>query len=554
MKSDRLLILACAAILVLAFLFSCSNQLAGGDVTETGNARVFGKIVDTLGNGKKNVHVQLLPSYFDPVRDGIPLDSLSTTTDENGNYVINTSIIGNYNIEAINPLSGDRALIRNIDIQLNDTINNETAILQQTGTIKIVLSSDSISDAVYAYIPGTTRFGTIDGRIVIIDSVPAGSFTTLCYVDKIDTAENRTFKKEFSVISGCTAIITDNQSWLFSRKLYFNTTSSGAAVINNVYSFPVLIRLSTDNFDFSQAKKGGEDIRFAKADGTQLPCEIERWDPSIGRVEIWVKMDTVYGNTDNQYIVMYWGNTLAQAVSNSAAVFDTSTGFQGVWHLNETGSASVKDATSNHFDGTPSDTAPAGAEGAIGSCKSFNGSSNYIRMKGTAAGKLNFQEDGTYTISAWVYTDTLDIGYHAIAGKSNEQYFLGLKRANPDSTMRWEFVEYRDKSGFQITQDFPSAKTWTYLVGVRKGTTQYLYVNGTLVDSTIEFSPNSASRNTADDVTIGGFLSVPVYSYEEKCSFLGKIDEVRISNTANDGDWSRLCFMNQKEQDVLVKW
>jgi hypothetical protein len=29
---------------------------------------------------------------------------------------------------------------------------------------------------------------------------------------------------------------------------------------------------------------------------------------------------------------------------------------------------------------------------------------------------------------------------------------------------------------------------------------------------------------------------------------------VRISNAASSADWIKLCYMNQKEQDALVKW
>ena len=153
------------------------------------------------------------------------------------------------------------------------------------------------------------------------------------------------------------------------------------------------------------------------------------------------------------------GNGNAAAQSNSAAVFDTADGFQGVWHLGETGGGIAKDATANHYDGTPSDTAPASVAGTIGLCRSFNGSSNFIRMNGTATSKLNFPENGIYTISAWAYADTLDDGFHLVVGKSDEQYYLKLKQSVPSTTMRWEFVEYHDKAGWFITNGLPSARS-----------------------------------------------------------------------------------------------
>jgi hypothetical protein len=76
-----------------------------------------------------------------------------------------------------------------------------------------------------------------------------------------------------------------------------------------------------------------------------------------------------------------------------------------------------------------------------------------------------------------------------------------------------------------------------------------------LIDSTISVTAADVTRNTEDDVTIGKFLSVAATDTAEgKCPFLGKIDEVRISNSAKNTDWIKLCYMNQKTSDALVKW
>jgi hypothetical protein len=36
--------------------------------------------------------------------------------------------------------------------------------------------------------------------------------------------------------------------------------------------------------------------------------------------------------------------------------------------------------------------------------------------------------------------------------------------------------------------------------------------------------------------------------------FAGRIDEARVSAAAETADWIKLCYMNQKEQNVLVRW
>jgi hypothetical protein len=405
------------------------------------------------------------------------------------------------------------------------------------------------------YLPGTTRFAGIKKNNALVDSVPAGFIPAVNYSDRIDTGQNGVVKTNIPVAPGDTTVIADYQTWKNSKKIILNTTTSGADVPGTVTDFPVLIRLYSANFDFSQAKADGGDLRFSKANGSPLPFEIERWDPVAELAEVWVQVDTVHGNDSVQSLIMYWGNGNAATLSNGPAVFDTANGFQAVWHLGEAGNAIAKDATVNHYDGTPSDTSPQEAEGAVGPCKSFNGMSNFIRMNGTANSKLNFSENGIYTISAWAYADTIDYSSHLVFGKSDDQYFMKFKQSLPKDPMVWEFVEYHDKAGWFITNSLPvapSARTWTYIVGVRNGTSQYFFMNGELIDNTTSVNSSTVPRYTGDDVTIGRFFSTPSDSIEGKCPFLGKIDEVRISNLACNADWIKLCYMNQKQQDALV--
>jgi hypothetical protein len=550
MKPNRAISLACLiALAPVALFFSCAS-LDGGDATETGNALISGKIIDSLGFGVQAVRVQILPCSHDPVRDGALPDSLTGITDESGWFSIRTPGDGIYNIEAIHPASGYRALVKAISAIGRKTVVAPAATMQKPGTIGALLPSQYTGAAAYVYLPGTTRFGRFSGNAAIIDSVPAGSYPALCYSNRSDTTQNRTIHAPCTVTSAATTYIADNQAWNFSVKFYFNTTSSGAAVSGNVYSFPVLIRLSAGSIDFSKAKSDGSDVLFTKSNNRLLPYEIESWDAARQTAAIWVKVDTVFGNDTAQYIEMYYGNAAAANASGGATVFDTAGGFQGVWHLAEPASGPVRDATPNHYDGTPMDTAPAPAPGVIGTARRFNGTSHGIRMKGTAGGSLNFPENGRYSVSAWVYSDTLDDKWHCIVGKSNGQYFLKQQIASRNGN--WEFVEYHDKSGWQITETPVTVKTWKYLTGVRDGDKQYLYLDGQLVNSTIKPNYDSLPRTASDDVTIGRFQTFVKYENEGLCFFDGKIDEVRISSVARSADWIKLCFMNQREDDRLA--
>jgi len=123
--------------------------------------------------------------------------------------------------------------------------------------------------------------------------------------------------------------------WQYKKQVKFDTTSSGADVSGNVSDFPVLVRLTSSGFDFSQAKDNGEDMRFADSDGTELSYQIERWDKTGQTADIWVLVPQVDGDSDTDYIEMYWGNSGATDESNGENVFQTNNDFAGVWHLNE---------------------------------------------------------------------------------------------------------------------------------------------------------------------------------------------------------------------------
>jgi hypothetical protein len=313
-----------------------------------------------------------------------------------------------------------------------------------------------------------------------------------------------------------------------------------------VYDFPVLVRLSAGNFAFAQAKANGADLRFTKSDNTFLPYEIERWDASQALAEIWVKIDTIAGNNTTQHITMYWGNPAATAASSSAAAFDSgaSGGFQGVWHMAQPGGTTAYDATANRYNGRPYRmTAASAVNGTIGIAQEFDGVSNYIQLTGTANSKLDLPEDGFYTLSAWACVDTIVRGVGGVfLSKGDWQYNLEVDR----DENRWHMSEYQDRSGLERIGVPASSHVWTYVVGVRRGTSMVLYVNGVFATSTVSLDIWPYPRNTTFDVSIGKIAN-------ESTRFMnGKLDELRIQNVACSADWILLSYLNQRANGALV--
>jgi hypothetical protein len=344
--------------------------------------------------------------------------------------------------------------------------------------------------------------------------------------------------------------------------LQLNTTASGGGVATNQVNFPVLIRLNKSNFDFSKAMKNGQDIVCRKPDGTILPHEIEQWDSLNNTAAVWVKVDTVYGNDSTHFINVTSGEDLATALSNPSAVFDTASAFCGVWHLNESpaggGLGTIKDRTAFGNNGTTygNMNTPDQVPGIIGNGMNFNGFNAYVSF-----GDIN-QVDGLtkLTASAWIKPSGLQ-DWSTIIGKAgdevNEWEFMEAG-ATGNSSSNYFQVAARNNgalntmNGYSTTNPI-SPGNWYFCVMVFDGTQ--------LTNATrLKFFINGAPQTLRFDGTIPAQLpstTWPVQLARTQIAqgwFQGIIDEAIVARDARSADWIKLCYMNQRLQDVLVQF
>jgi hypothetical protein len=533
-----------------ALLLLCSPGSGGTDLPNTNT--IVGKLTATDGSPSFHTKVVLVPNDFNVVTDSSPLLVLTDTTDEHGVFQFSIKEPGEYTITAVQLENRTRAIISNVQV-LGDTLELAAKALSKPGQIRVTIPDAADRSTGYFYIPGTTISAKInkDSSTVTLDSVPADTILSINY-NEVGTFHEKVIRFDIPVSSEHTTNIVF-PSLNRAKPIYFNTTKSGAAVTTSVTDFPVLVRLSSKNFTFSQAATDGNDIRFSKNNGSPLYFEIEKWDPSNKTAIFWVRIDTLLGACDTQSIMMYWGASAASvSESNGAAVFDTSKGFQGVWHFSEQSGTVFKDATFNKYNGTlRGSSSLMSTQGIIGPAQLFDGN-DFIEMTGTAGGPLNFPQHGNYSISAWVNIDSLSGEYQLIASKGDKQYNLQFRGA----TKNWQFTEYQDTTGWDETVSGAAARTWVHLVGVRAGTRQYLYVNGICADSVIYNHPFIASDTTVAEKkglrnTSCNFMIGKKVDYAE-WFFKGSIDEVRVMSISPSAEWIKLCYMNQKSEDLLV--
>ncbi|MGA2507709.1 MAG: DUF2341 domain-containing protein [Chitinispirillaceae bacterium] len=539
---------AATAVLCLV-LWRCSIDplYSGGSGTDV-ETKVLGSAVDSYGKPVAGAIVHLRPSgYVFPILNRAPDgagECIDTVTDASGNFCLNAVDAGSYIIE-INNQHGFAVAVRFTTPRAGATANLGADTLVRTsvvfGTIPPELRA---GEQWFVQIYGLERIATADyaSGAYSFSDIPAGRYSLRLLTSA--PGVEPIIVDSLTVPPGDTVTAPTYPEWKHSCTLILNTSPSGANVSGDVVNFPVLVRLTSNNFDFTGAEADGRDLRFTKANGAPLPYEIEQWDAANRQAAVWVNVDTVHGNNGAQHVVMLWGNPNAAAQSNPAAVFDTAQGFVGVWHLGQPAGGIVPDATANGISGTAAATATV--NGAVGMAQSFNGTSSLIQAAGPNSGMLNFPENGNYSLSAWVNANALDSLYHGIVYKSNFEYGLQMRPKN-----EWEFFTYIDQTGWDVSRFPASAGSWHALTGVRSGTHQYLYVDGNCVDSSMATNTVQTSRVTDAPLQIG---HCPDGGLDPDRYFSGVIDEVRISRVAISADWIKLCFMNQKDQDALVKW
>ena len=336
-----------------------------------------------------------------------------------------------------------------------------------------------------------------------------------------------------------------SQQWSYFKNVSINTTPSGADVVHNVTKFPLLVRLSSVNSDvFSGALATGADIRFSKSNGTTpLHYQIERWDSAGRAAEIWVLMDTVFGNNSTQSIRMYWGKKGAPDSSSGPGVFESSNGFVAVWHLADSGGTNVggyRDATSYHHNGTGVNmTGASTVAGTIGKASNFSGT-QYIAVPSSDALNISY----SITVSAWFLSKDWN-GNNRILEKGNadNQYCL----RNELQQFEWKVDGTFGGPILQIIQ--PSTGVW-HLV---HATYDYDYgYTDIFIDGTLRGS--QSTTGTIGTGTITDYLSIggKPGTVAPADYFNGIMDEVRVQNKTRDFDWYRLDYGTQNPGSTAV--
>jgi len=324
-----------------------------------------------------------------------------------------------------------------------------------------------------------------------------------------------------------------NKSWDYRMRLSFN--NNGQA--ENLMDFPIMVNLTSSNFDFSRSKSDGSDIRFVDDDGvTELNYHIEDWN-STTYSYVWVNVTNITGNSNSDHIWMYYGNSGASNVEDETGTYDDN--FVGVWHLGEDaagtgGSGVYKDSTSNNNDGNDY-VAASGQMGKVNGGQQFSGSGDSVRVPHSP--ELNIQ--GPMTISFWIYPTSATSTYNRVVEKGvwgyQTSYYFGCGDGTNDLTFYLNNNEV-----FDTSNNILQVGEWQHAaVSYNSSGNATLFLNGVIKDS--GSYTGSITGNT-------GILYISYF--DSMYDFPGYIDEVRISNVARSDDWITAQYLSMNNSFI----
>ena len=316
-----------------------------------------------------------------------------------------------------------------------------------------------------------------------------------------------------------------NDQWNYRKKITFDTTQNGAKTEKDLMNVPVLIRLHTGNFDFTNAKDEGDDIRFVASDDTKLlKHHIEMFDIIDEMAVIWVKIPSLPANTDNIDIWMYYGNAESSGGQDVKSTFDQNQ--IAVFHFQETedmpaDSSFYTQQIKDFFGGL-------GLPAVIGSGVSLNGAGDKLIIKSSSS--MNFANG--FTFSTWVRIDqTQADAYLFSVGDKKGEFVVGI-----DDTGVYARIKNTKGEIYSTEKADLTLNKWHYLTvtGVPDRSLK-LYLEGV---ETVSINISGWVPEFTTDYLFGTAADM---SHE----FVGDMDELRLSKIARDNSWIQTAFASQ---------
>jgi len=324
-------------------------------------------------------------------------------------------------------------------------------------------------------------------------------------------------------------------------------TVDNTQVDGDVSDFPVYVDLSDmpESF-FTNVDSAGADIRITRSDGTtECAFEIVAIDTSAKTGELHFKANFLSSSSDTSFKI-YYGNAGA-----SAYAVDATYGSNNVWtngyicadHMQSTtGDDSTGNAGSKTATGSPSTTAGKLSGNAV----ELSGLGQYMSFSDFA----ELAGMGAYSVSFWVNLDSdpSNTGFisHCSASFADRNIYVVstssqglLVYASSDGTGLNDGQIYENSSSVLGTGSWQHVYIELILGGTETGAFFLDDVSQTFATKSEDGAGfPAATRDGAGNLYIGCL-------FPGNREMNGKIDEIRISDTARSNAWKSAEYTNQ---------
>ena len=300
------------------------------------------------------------------------------------------------------------------------------------------------------------------------------------------------------------------------------------------------------------AKSDGGDLRFTDQYGNEIPFDIVEFTQAAAvadaRAEIWVQLPSLSTTADTTFY-MFWGNSAASGYASSDPFgrYNAFTGWNMVYHGNDTGSGNMNNSTAATWGMTNSGTTVI--DGKIGKARSFNGSSNYMYISGgLASGTPDFSN--YISIMGWAYWNAWTSGAPVVDfgnGAAQDNFKVYNYNNLAVSDILEDFI---NNTTHHYKGDSPGWKdltTWKHFIITWDNTTDliYCYINGVLQGTTLS-APDWLRNAVRQYCNLGKSNDAsPIY-------FNGYLDEVRIGNAVATATYVSIAYNAQNAPETFV--
>ncbi len=543
---------------VLMALLGNGCEFVGGSTggSETTNG-LAGNIKDEGGRPVVSASVILLPETYNPIPGKDSRALQRTTTDNLGHYRFSGIAGGVYNLEARDTVRQLQLLIQGIPIDSGKSPLSADGIVKNTGSLEIPFVDRYLPENAQAYVPGTTYHTFTASKVnmqgnLVLENLSAGLYTKMLVMSPdLPNGGPISISNNFHIDAGVATKLTPLQDWQYSTRIKLDPSGIVGPLVDAVEHYPLLVRLNSQNFDFSQTRLSGEDIRFTREDGTRLPHQIERWDVPGKSATIWVLVDSLPRRTVDTSVTMHWGRIDAMDISKSGQVFDTAQGFSSVWHFSEEPNllaGGYRDATvnANHATATaPNTLSQVPAVAGMGK--------KFVDVGGQLVAPLaaDMAGNSSFTITFWM-------NYQVAPMRTGVLYFgqqepnLGFHFLVKMDTMTqigpWDLSPVPGVDAASIHQNTynlaPYVGKWVHVATVYDAAKQTLssYINGEIV------AVNSLPPMNIQ-FTNGVHFGTQI---QNQSNLQGKLDEVRFYHRVLPESWIRMEYATQKENSTII--